>query len=423
MRDFIQLTILIIAIVLLARLSSLVSRRVGIPVVTIQLLLGVLLGPSVLNLTGSPIILGTRGTPSRDPMHDVLMILAEVGLVQLMFLVGLKADWPGIKGMLKPVFSVGGYCFVLAAAAVTTLAVFFVDRWPEALAVGAILGASSFGMTVYSLTQIRLTESPFATVTEGASALAGFLAVLLMIATLAANYVLMFGSLNMTIAVAWFMGKLIMFFAVAYFLLSRFLGRGAGHFDKRPRQMLIGYLLLMAALYAWASLHFGSFAAAMLASLGGALLSVSSLALKDKVAEGLQSSMVSIPIGIFLILAGMEVNFREVGPHFIFSILIFAMSVGAKLLGGWWGTKDLLDSSRYKIRVITGIVPPGEMGILIAAYLFSRGLVTPSNFNITVSMVVILTVISTALVKIIPSEETRGQGFRVLRGQSVTRSH
>jgi hypothetical protein len=52
------------------------------------------------------------------------------------------------------------------------------------------------------------------------------------------------------------MGKLIMYFALSYFFLSRFLSRIAKRgFQKRPRQMLIGYLLLMAALYAWGAAH------------------------------------------------------------------------------------------------------------------------------------------------------------------------
>jgi hypothetical protein len=48
---------------------------------------------------------------------------------------------------------------------------------------------------------------------------------------------------------------------------------------------------------------------------------------------------------------------------------------------------------------MVGVLNQGEMGILIAAYLFSRGIVNPSQFNLTIIAVVILTMISPAVMK------------------------
>ena len=91
METFAQLIIFLIAIIVLTRVAARLSRRLGIPAVTIQLLIGVLLGPSLLNLLGVPMVLGTWGSPSSGPLHGVLKILAEIGLIQLMFLAGLES--------------------------------------------------------------------------------------------------------------------------------------------------------------------------------------------------------------------------------------------------------------------------------------------------------------------------------------------
>ena len=157
------------------------------------------------------------------------------------------------------------------------------DRWSEALAMSAIVSASSFGISIYYFSEMKVLGSRVAVTVSGAAVLSGLLAILLMIASQAASYAMIYGPSKMTIALSWFLAKLIMFFAVAYFLTSRFLRLSAkSGFQKRPHQILIGYLLLVASLYAWAAMHFGGFAAVGVASLGGALLGVSNREVKEK---------------------------------------------------------------------------------------------------------------------------------------------
>ena len=296
MEAFPQWIIILIVVIVIARVAVLLARRFGIPAVTIQLLTGILLGPSLLNLLGTPIVLGTWGSPSPGPLHGVLKILAEIGLIQLMFLAGLEVDWHELKKVLKLSFSVGAWGFVLTAVSVAIITRVFVDRWSEALAMSAIMSASSFGISVYYFSEMKILGSRVALMVLGAAILSGLLAILLMIASQATNYAVTYGAFKMTIAVSWFLAKLIMFFAVSYFLTSRFLKLVAKTgFEKRPRQMLIGYLLLVAALYAWAAMHFGSFAAVGVASLGGALLGMSNVEVKKKIAKGFESILASIP--------------------------------------------------------------------------------------------------------------------------------
>ncbi|MEI9477225.1 MAG: cation:proton antiporter, partial [Deltaproteobacteria bacterium] len=215
------------------------------------------------------------------------------------------------------------------------------------------------------------------------------------------------------IAVSWFMGKLIMFFAITYFLTSRFLSRGAKSFEKRPRQMLIGYLLLVAALYAWGALHFGSFAAVGVASLGGALVAMSNVGLREKIAEGFGAGLPSLAIGIFFIVLGMGVNLKEVKSYGIFLALLFITVIAAKAIGCRVGSRKSFDSLWERRLILVGTLPQGEMGILIAAYLFSRGLVNPSVFGPCIAVVIVLTMLSASLSRIV------FQGDR-LRGQDVT---
>ena len=437
MEAFPQWIVILIVVIVLTKVAVLLARRFDLPAFTIQLLIGILLGPSLFNLLGVPMVLGTWGSPSSGPLHGVLKILAEIGLIQLMFLAGLGVDWRELKKILKLSSSVGAWGFVLTAVSVAIITRVFVDRWSEALAMGAIMSASSFGISVYYFSEAKILGSQVALTVLGATILSGLLAILLMIAAQATNYAATYGAFKMTIAVSWFLGKLIMFFAIAYFLTSRFLklvaktsfGRNVprpayggiggvkGHnmkenyltgkprpvareLQKRPRQMVIGYLLLVASLYALAAMHFGSFAAVGVASVGGALLGVSNVEVKEKIAKGLESVLASIPIGILFIVLGMEVSLKEARTSIIFLVVLVTVVVMTKLVGSWMAKRSDVGSFRERVLISIGILPQGEMGILIAAYLFSRGLVSPSSFNAVIIVAIALTMLTPIVMKV-----------------------
>jgi len=400
MEQFAQLTLFLIALVLLARLTALFSRKVGLPSVAVQLLIGILAGPSLFNLLGAPILFGTWGSIPPTFLHSALKILGEIGLIQLMFLAGLQMDWRQLKTFLKPIFSLSGWSFVLTVTGVVIVAQWFTARWSEALAIGSILAVSSFGISVYSLREMEFLELPAANVVLGASVVSGLLTVLLMIATQAVNYAATYGAFKMTIAVSSFVGKLIMFFAISYFLMSRFLNRIVRTaFEKKPRQMVIGYLLLTASLYAWGTMHFGSFAAVVIASLGGGLLGMANLGLKEKVAKGLGSSMVSLPVGLLFIVLGMEVNLKGMESSILLSVVLFSTVVITKWIGSWIAMRKMFETPHERTFILFGGLHQGEMGMLLAAYLFSRGLVNPLLFNMTITLVVILTMLSPILMR------------------------
>lgn len=402
MDAFPQWIIILIVVIVIARVAVLLARRFDIPAVTIQLLTGILLGPSLLNLLGAPIVLGTWGSPSPGFIHSVLKILAEIGLIQLMFLAALQTDWHELKNELRSSFSLGAWGFVLTAVSVAIITWVFVGRWAEALAMSAIMSASSFGISVHCFSEMKTLGSRVALMVSGAAILSGLLAILLMIASQATNYAVTYGAFKMSIAVSWFLAKLIMFFAVSYFLTSRFLKLVAKTgFEKRPRQMLVGYLLLVASLYAWGALHFGSFAAVGIAATGGTLLGVSGFGLREKLAEGFGSVMISLPIGVLFVVLGMELNFREARGYTLFLIVVFAVVVLAKLIGSWMATRKDIDIFREGVLIGFGTLPQGEMGVLIAAYLFSRGIVSPPSFNAAIALVILLTMIIPIVMKVL----------------------
>lgn len=418
MSTFPQWMIILIVVIVLARIAVFVARRFELPTVTLQLIIGILLGPSLFNVLDNPIVVGTWGSPAPGSIHAILKIVAEIGLIQLMFLAGLGVDWHELKKVFRSFFLLGMWGFLLTAASVTILVRLFVDRWLEALAMSTIVVASSFGISFYNFKEMDLLKSRPANVVLGAAGVSGFLAVLLMIAGQAANYGMAYGLSRTVIAVSWLLGTLILFFAIAYFLISRYLKLSTrSGLQKRPKQVLVGYVLLVAALYAWASVRFGSFAAVGVASLGGALLGLSNPEAKEKIAKGLESVVASVPIGILFMVIGMGVNLRASETYAITLAVLLLAAVGSKLIGSWIAIRKEHGPAPEQALVMFGSLYQGEMGILIAAYLFSRGLVSPSEFNTAIIAVLFLTMVSPFVMRI-ASAESGNRPARIRAGES-----
>jgi Kef-type K+ transport system membrane component KefB len=135
---------------------------------------------------------------------------------------------------------------------------------------------------------------------------------------------------------------------------------------------------------------------------------VSNVGVKEKIAKGLESVLASIPIGIMFIVFGMEVSFKEAWTSIIFLVVLVTVVVTTKLVGSWMATHSEGGSFRDRVLISISILPQGEIGILIAAYLFSRGLVSPSQFSAAIFMVVTLTIISPILMQIVGKLSLRG---------------
>jgi Kef-type K+ transport system membrane component KefB len=69
-------------------------------------------------------------------------------------------------------------------------------------------------------------------------------------------------------------------------------------------------------------------------------------------------------------------------------------------MGSWIATRKGVESSRERVLIMFGTLYQGEIGVLIAAYLFSRGLVDPRLFNTAIIAVVLLTIVSPLFMRI-----------------------
>src|SRR5262245_40133897 len=149
MNTSLQILLFIALLIVAAKCVGSLATRFGLPAVLGELLAGVILGPTVINIWNMHwLVASGEGGAS---VAGVFKVLAEVGVVVLMFVAGLETDIQMAKQSLKPAFwsAAGGVLLPMAGG-------FFFSRWAgfewqQALFIGTILTATSVTITAQTL--------------------------------------------------------------------------------------------------------------------------------------------------------------------------------------------------------------------------------------------------------------------------------
>src|SRR5882724_7244947 len=120
MSTSLQILLFIALLIAAAKCAGSLATRLGLPAVLGELLAGVILGPTAINIWNMH-RLSTAGGDGGASVASVLKVLAQVGVVILMFVAGLETDIQMAKQALRPAFwsatggvilpMVGGYLF------------------------------------------------------------------------------------------------------------------------------------------------------------------------------------------------------------------------------------------------------------------------------------------------------------------------
>src|SRR5581483_4164671 len=120
----------ILILLVAAKIAAELAERLGFPGVVAEILAGVLIGPSVMNLVGT---------------NETLAVLGELGVILLLLQVGLEMD-------LRELSAVGRASISVAAIGVMKLLSY---RDNTALFLGAALAATSVGITARVFSDLR----------------------------------------------------------------------------------------------------------------------------------------------------------------------------------------------------------------------------------------------------------------------------
>jgi Kef-type K+ transport system membrane component KefB/mannitol/fructose-specific phosphotransferase system IIA component (Ntr-type) len=407
-----------IGIILFAvRLGGRLARKIGIPSVLGELLAGVLIGPYALGgiaLPGFPRGIFPLGEINSIAVSTELYAFATVASIILLFLSGLETDLGlflkysvaggviGLGGALLS-FVIGDLCGVLI------LKTSFLE--PHCLFLGILSTATSVGITARILNDQKKMDSPEG-VTILAAAIFDDVLGIIMLAVVLGIVALFSGSAGSgfsAISILGIAGKAFgiwLGFTIIGLVFSRqlasFLKIFKNSFDFSI--LAFGIALVLA----------GFFEKQGLAMIIGAYIAGLSLSKTDiaAVIQGRLQGLYEFFVPLFFAVMGMMVNVREIisVPVLIFGSIYTLSAILAKVIG--CGGPALLLGFNFKgaLRIGVGMVPRGEVALIIAGIGLAMGILDQQLFSIVILLTLISTVLAPSLLN--AALKIKGQGTR-----------
>lgn len=158
--------ILFLILIALMTIVPLFLRRAKIPAVIALLLAGMLISPNGFDLPGhlSPLLAILGGSPEtvQDHMLTLINSLGSLGLLFLMMLAGMEADFNLIRGARQPVIALSILTFLLPAiAGFFVYAYFKPEDFPGKLLYASLFASHSVGIVFPIIRELKLTRTRF----------------------------------------------------------------------------------------------------------------------------------------------------------------------------------------------------------------------------------------------------------------------
>jgi Kef-type K+ transport system membrane component KefB len=367
-------------IFVLAKAAAEVFQRVRQPTVIGELLVGVAIGPHALRLIDVPLL------DTHEGLSFVYEVMAELGLVVLLFFVGLETRLDELLRVGPRSLAVAVLGVVLPFALGAAFMAFTDHPNTEALFVGAALVATSVGITARVLRDLGVLGSKEARIILGAAVADDILALLVLMAVtqMGQEGGVDVGEVMVTAVVA------VAFVAFTALVGTRAVRRYSLHLERLqiPNAPLVVALALMLGLSAAAG-ELG------LAGIIGAFLAGIMLA---ESREQLQLERRAQPIYEFLVpfffvLTGAKVDlgtFGEGGTIGL-ALVITGLAVLGKLVGCGVGGYGL--GRRSMLILGVGMVPRGEIGFVVASVALTQGAIGMNVFSSVVFMSIATTLV------------------------------
>lgn len=415
-----QLGLIIFAV----RLGGRAVKKIGIPPVLGELLAGVLIGPYALGGIGFPGFPqglfppgGGEGGAAGLAVSPELYAFATVASIILLFSSGLETDL-GLflrYSVAGGIIGIGGVICSFAAgvlSGVFLLHIPFMD--PQCLFLGVLSTATSVGITARILSDQKKMDSPEG-VTILAAAVFDDVLGIIALAVILGLVSLVSGSSDgaaqgfRASAILGIAGKAFGFW-LGFTALGLIFSKQLARFLKIFRHsfdfsiLALGIALLLAGLFEKQGL-----AMIIGAYIVGLSLSKTDIAavVQDRI-RGLYEFFVPI----FFAVMGMMVNVREIfsGPVLIFGAVYTLAAVLSKIIGCGGPALLLGFNLRGSLRIGTGMVPRGEVALIIAGIGLSSGVLDDQLFAVIILMTLITTLMAPPLLN--TALKLPGQGAR-----------
>ena len=399
--DIVRLVLQLAVILIAAKLSGEICERfLKIPPVLGELGAGILIGPFALGGVDIPGLgplfedlhsaaSGTEGFTL--PISESLWSIAQIGAIILLFTAGLETNLRQFVRYAGPasIVAVGGSVVPFILGAAVTVAFGYADGFsdPKALFVGAIFTATSIGISVRVLGDLRRLDTAEGVTILAAAVLDDVLGILILTVVLAIAVEGEFSASSTGLIALKTIGFWVALTGLGV-LLSKRISALFGRF--RVSGAAMGLALGLAFL---ASALAEMFGLAMIIGAFSIGLALSGTDLAHRLEEPLRGVYAAL-IPIFFVVMGMLVDVTALGGVWQFGIAATALAIIGKVVGS--GVPALFTGFNLfgAWRIGIGMLPRGEVALIMAGIGVGAGLIRQELFGVAIIVTVVTTMLA-----------------------------
>ncbi len=388
---FLDFILAIVVIIVAAKLGGFISTRFNQPSVLGELLAGLLLGPTALDMLHSWTFL----FHDAELLGELISLMAELGVILLMLLAGLELHLPDLlqAGKVSAFSGILGVLVPLGLGFGT--AVLFGTSSEEALFLGLTLAATSVSISAQTLMELNVLRSRVGLALLGAAVFDDILVILV----LSIAFVLVgdtaggLGGVILTIV------KMVAYIGAASAIGFWLLPWLAQKINRLPiSKGMLAFVLVICLLFSYAAEIIGGMAAITGAFLAGLFLGRTPF--REEIEEGISAMAYAFFVPIFFVNIGLEVDLGAIsGNAWWFAAVFTIIAIISKIGGSGLGAKMAGFTNRESLQVGIGMVSRGEVGLIVASFALVEGLISPEYFSIAVFMVIIATLVTPPMLR------------------------
>lgn len=386
MSSFLQLAFLLTLILVAAKASGYLATKLGQPSVLGELIVGLLLGPSLVDIGHLPFITAAHVS---ETIHE----LGELGVLLLMFIAGLElhlselakntrvAAYSGVLGVILPV----GLGFLAGEV--------FGMSLENSVFLGLTLGATSVSISAQTLMELKVLRSRVGLGLLGAAVFDDILVILLL-----SSFVALADG-GSTLQILLVLAKMVGFLALSALFGLWALPRLTVAVSKLAvSQNVLTLALIIMLTYGLAAELLGGMAAITGTFVAGLMFSRTPE--KTQIEGGLRALSYAFFVPIFFVNIGLSIDLRRVSLSALWLMLaITLLAVIGKILGSGLGARLGRFSWLESLQLGIGMVSRGEVGLIVASIGLSAGHLTDDAFSAVVGMILITTLITPPLLR------------------------
>ncbi len=389
--EFLEFILAIVVIIVAAKLGGYISNRFNQPSVLGELLAGLLLGPTALDMLHSWTFLFQHS----EALTELIAIMAELGVILLMLLAGLELHLPDLINAGKVSAFAGVLGVILPLGLGYGAAVLFNTGGDEALFLGLTLAATSVSISAQTLMELKVLRSKVGLALLGAAVFDDILVILI----LSIAFVLVGESAGGVGSIVLTVVQMVAYIGIASALGLWLLPWLANHINRLPiSKGMLAFVLVVCLLYSYAAEVLGGVAAITGAFLAGLFLGRTPF--REEIEEGISAIAYAFFVPIFFVNIGLEVDLGAVtGSAWWFAAVFTIIAIISKIGGSGLGAKFAGFANREAFQLGIGMVSRGEVGLIVASFALTQQLISSENFAIAVFMVIIATLVTPPMLR------------------------